>query len=505
MRTSAIRYNRILLMIALLLSAATVSAQTLTESVRLGGRAGWDALTEFENSYLVDGWQGGHDLVLRDWGATVDATTDLLVPFDTGAADVTGRYRVSSDETRRSTVTRRFGAAAAGFDGTATVTYRPGGDALLAPDTQPGAFTIDMYLYPLRITEGATILRWRGALINAGLPILQDLRFEIRDNRLVWDLENLIVRAAADGTRRFSGTRLAARRGLVPERWSHHQLRYDARIGQLSYRVDGRAEAIVYLTDTGTERGDPAGVYFGADTGEGLVIGRDYHGFLDELRITRDADRSPRPVSYSPEVGRAVTDPIHLGPTGARVDAVLVQTDQPGRTEVRTWYRTADIIVARSASEALPAEWRRVPADGILPPEAWGRYIQLRFDLLPDAAGQRSPRVQSAEIRYRPELPPPVPKGFSGTGVAGGVELHWDPVRIDDVAGYRVYVGERPGRYLGTPGVRSPIDVGSATSTTIEGLQPDRAYVFTIESYDRYGETSGLAREIQIRAGGGQE
>ena len=505
MQTSAICHKRIAPWVAvLLLFSPLLHAQSLSESIRLGGRSGWDHLQLRENVMMLDGWQGGADLGLADWGATVDPDTDLLASFDFGVDDQTGRYRGSGTGVRILSTERRFGAAAAAFDGESVLTYHAGPDALLSPDTQPGAFTIDLWLYPLRVTEGATVLRWRGALINSGSPVLQELRLEIRDNGMVWTLNNLIVRAHADGARTFSSQRVAARRGLVPRRWSHHQLRYDGRTGQLSYRVDGVPEAITYLTDDGREGAAAAGIYFGADTGDGLVLGERFRGFVDELRITRDADRAPRPVSYSGEPGRAYTEALYLGESGAHVEGIDVRTQTPGRTAVRSWYRVADLVVSNAARDALPTDWHPVPADGVLPMDARGRFLQLRFDLLADAAGRQSPRVQEVVVSYRPEMPPPAPRGLSGASVEEGVQLSWDPVRTTDIAGYRVYIGERPGRYLGTDGVTSPIDVGTDTGVVIDGLRPDRAYVFSVESYDRYGESSGLAAEIQVRAGGNQ-
>ncbi len=492
--------------IVLVAASATVPvvAQTTAETVELGGRHGWNLLAQRENTMFRDGWQGGEDLTLADWGADIDSATDMLVSFDGSVQDETGRYQSSADGVQISSVQARFGGGAAAFNGDASVTYRAGGDALLAPETQPAAFTVDLWLYPLRVTEGATVLRWRGALINAGTPVLQELRLAIRDNRLVWKLGNLVMAAVDGGTREFSTEYLEGRRGLVPRRWSHHQLRYDRRTAQLSYRVDGIPEAITYLTDDGTEGSAPASIYFGSDTGDGLVIGRDLHGFLDELRITRDAEREPRPVSYSGDPGVAYTDPIALGDSGGRVESVALRVQEPGATEVRGWYRTADLVVSRDAPDALPAEWQRIPEDGRLPMDAQGAYLQMRFDLLADAAGQNSPRLQHVEVRYRRHQPPPVPHGLSGEGVPEGVALSWSEVRTSNVAGYRLYVGERPGRYFGTNGVTSPIDVGDQTEFTVEGLQPDRAYVFTVESYDQHGESSGLAREIQVRAARGQ-
>ena len=66
---------------------------------------------------------------------------------------------------------------------------------------------------------------------------------------------------------------------------------------------------------------------------------------------------------------------------------------------------------------------------------------------------------------------------------------------------YRVLFGEHPGRYTGARDVRSPVQVTDGTTVTIEGLEPDRSYVFAVESIDQYGQRSALSREREVRAG----
>ena len=498
----ASRFSAATLAWALLLFISSPGfAQLPAETIQLGGRAGWDTIALLENTVFTDGWQGGEDIVLEDWRERVDATSDLLVTFDGHLGDEAGNYDLDPGGARVVDVLRRFGAGAAAFNGREMVSYVPRGSALLTPYSQPGSFSIQLWLYPIRVNEGASIVRWRGALLNAGSPVLQELRFEVDDGRLHWTLSNLISEAQPDGNRSISSVRLSARRGLIPERWSHHGLRFDAATGQLSYRVDGVPEAIVYLSESGEEDGSAHAIVFGSDTGDGLVVGEGYHGVMDELHIAADATIGPRPTRYSGESGSAVTAPLFLGSRGTRVERVRVHAHKPGLTEVRTWYRLAGGVVSDDLRAALDAPWRELPLDGELAPDERGAWIQLRFDLLSDAERRESPRVRQAHIVYRPELPPPTPRAVTGIGIPGGVEIAWDPVVTEDLAGYRVYFGERPRRYIGTANRVSPLDVGLDTTVRIEGLRPDGAYVFAVESYDLHGRQSRLSTEIQVRAG----
>ncbi|MCG8478712.1 MAG: hypothetical protein MI724_06430, partial [Spirochaetales bacterium] len=197
-------------------------AQLPDETIHLGGRAGWNAIALLENTVFTDGWQGGEDIVLDDRRRRVDDDSDLLVSFDGLLGDEAGNYDLVPGGARVVDTLRRFGSGAAAFDGRAVLSYIPRRSALLTPYSQPGSFSIQLWLHPIRVSEGASIIRWRGALLNAGSPVLQELRFEIDESRLHWTLSNLVSEARADGGRSISSVRLSARRGLIPARWSHH-------------------------------------------------------------------------------------------------------------------------------------------------------------------------------------------------------------------------------------------------------------------------------------------
>ena len=487
--------------IFLFFALTPATAELPVETLQIGGRSGWQDLAFRQNVRLVPGWQGGHDLTLADWSAQAQEETDLLARFDTGVVDEIGNYAVANLRAHQTDRHRRFGSGALALNGDAAVAFFPGPRSLMAAGSQPGSMTIDLWIYPLRVGDGTEVVRWQGAHLEDGRPILQELRLEIFDGRFRWSLDNLIAEAQPDGSRVFASQELSARRGVVPQRWTHHQLRYNAEIGQLSYRVDGIPEAIAYLAPDNREGAALRDLFFGADTGDGLVVGDGFYGFIDEFRISGTTDSEPRLVAYSGDSGRAITGPIELAGPGTRVEDILVRTAEPGRTDTRVWYRVADMVVDSRPETALPGEWRQVPANGVLDATVRGAFLQVRFDLLADATGQNAPRVQELVVHYRPELPPPPPRLIDGTSVPAGVRLSWDPIRQDDIAGYRVYIGERTGRYLGTRGVSSPRDIGPDTTVTIDGLEPDRAYVFALETYDRHGRTSRLSQEIQVRAG----
>ena len=73
---------------------------------------------------------------------------------------------------------------------------------------------------------------------------------------------------------------------------------------------------------------------------------------------------------------------------------------------------------------------------------------------------------------------------------AGRITLEWDPVTHPDLAGYVVYYGTFSEYY------DESIDVGNYTSVTIEGLEEDVTYYFSVTAYSVSGEESTYSNEV---------
>jgi|GEM_PF-1040326 len=476
------------------------------QELTLGGRNGWDEITLFENARLVDGWQGGRDIALMERRAVADETSELLLPFDEGFTDVAGRYRIVPQGGTLTDTIRRYGTAAAAFPGSGGLRIEPGPDTFFAGNRIAERFSIEFWFYPNVASDGARLLHWRGVVPGTGSTVIQELSIEISDGRLQWTLADL-VHVPGDG---YETRTLGGRRALVPRRWQHHRLSYDPVTARIAYDIDGVPVDIQYLTDTGRQNGVPRSIYLGTATGGGFTIGEGVAGVIDEFRVHRGDVPGFEESTYSGEPGSVVTVPIDLGSVSTRLRAMDIRSITPGTTEVRGFYRLADRTASRDPRHALDASWSPIPADGVIAGAQYGRYLQLRFDLLADAPRQRSPRLQAIDIAYETSPPPPPPTVLTGEPVPNGVKLQWNAVRTGNIAGYRIFFGEEPGRYTGTTDVRSPIDVGNDIDAgnrveyEISRLRPDVPYVFAVQTYDHQGQTGSISREIEVRGGRGE-
>lgn len=86
-------------------------------------------------------------------------------------------------------------------------------------------------------------------------------------------------------------------------------------------------------------------------------------------------------------------------------------------------------------------------------------------------------------------------KGGTAILMGGTAILAWDPpVSTSVLAGYRVYYGTAPGKYLQTPG--NGVPVTNATTYTVTGLQSATTYYFAVTAYDTSNSESGFSNEV---------
>ncbi len=85
---------------------------------------------------------------------------------------------------------------------------------------------------------------------------------------------------------------------------------------------------------------------------------------------------------------------------------------------------------------------------------------------------------------------------------AATVTLSWDANTESDLAGYKVYYksGTSTLPFNGTDALEgvSPIDVNSWTTATISGLDPSKAYYFTVTAYDTSGAESTNSNIVYV-------
>ncbi len=483
-----------LLTIVLLLTIA-FSATGIEREIRLGREDGWADLEYRLGIRVLEGYRGELDLFLEDGEYRAEPDTDLLLAFNrTPFYDAAGRYRVTGTA-QRAVASARLGDGAARFDsGDGGVLLEAGPEAMFAPGQSWDDFTIEFWLYPAVLDEGESVLRWRGARRTEDGRL--DQRFEVRleRRRVVWDLDNIFLTPDHTPYR----VMLESDRTLLPRRWSHHMLRFEAETGRLEYLVDGVPRDVTHATDGRREGGDIYLPYLGRASRGRVELGVGLSGLLDQLRISRRYVTRPMLDRTSDVPAVAVSRPLDLGHPLAELNAFDARYQTPGETDVFFFYRLLehDELPEARGDPGIEAGWRRFHPGESLPAGERGRYLQLRLELYPDGRRRDSPSVSWITARYEPAAPPAAPARVRAEPGDGSVVLRWDEVVDPSVEGYYVYYGTRPGEYFGSGAEqgRSPIDVGDRTEIELAGLQNGRVYYFAIAAYD----AAGIVPETQF-------
>ena len=514
-------YSSGALLVCFLLAAA--SAPGLEKTIELGKDALWTDMMSLDGLTPLPGKWGFHDLALSGGAYTADPSTEILLHFDSrSAADATGSYVFQGDGPVLSGFQPAMGPASAAFTGTRNGVALAGpAGGMFSPGAVWADFTIEFWLSPATLADGEEIMDWTGtdrapavtavdgtAAGSSADLAAQGIRCFIRDRRLVWDFSNVF---RLPGAGRIP-VRLVGTRQLLPRTWHHHLLRYDSRLGLLAYLIDGVPEALVHVTDTGSENGSIAVPVLGTAHSGPIVLGAGYTGFLDELRISRRAVDDAVLSRFLGRTGVAVSRVIDLGYSSTRIIRIESVDSTPGDSGIEFSYQASDSWGGRKLLKG-DSDW--VP---FVPGKDFGdglkaRYVQLRAELYPDGSRTQSPRLSSLRVVYEPNLPPAPPAGLMATAGNGKVTLTWRKVSDLDVKGYLVFYGTSPRNYLGTgaaPGP-SPIDAGTATSIEIGGLENGALYYFAVAAYDdsqprQQSEFSGevSARPSRIYPASGQ-
>jgi len=497
---------RILLIIFLLLLLAP--AFTLEKTITLGRGDNWQDLITREHLDYKSGRWGSLDLVLEDFEYQPSDNTDLLLHFNLyPVADGAGFYSLKENNIILSEEIKRYGRAGGGFTGRDQgISLVPLEGALFKEGNFWDDFTIEFWLYPMLLKDGEIIVSWEGFEWTASRQPAdsqrpghgrqpQSIRVAVRGRKLHWEFDNIFVTA----DRKLNSYSLSGITPLLPKIWHHHLLRFDSSSGMVEYLVDGIPEAVLYTTEKGGNSGDIALAHIGQGSDGLFTIGKNYTGFLDELRISREFVKNTKLTRYRTFSGRAVSRVFDLEYTGTRIKRIESIFQKPGSSAVNFYYKASDYFERQNR---LETPWQQFEPGSDLT-GIRGRYIQVMVELFPDGSQEVTPEVSDIRLIYEPDLPPAPPAGLHGVAGNGKATLYWKSVYEEDVSGYLVYYGDSPGHYLGEGSDQgeSPIDAGDVTQLEITGLENNRLYYFSVVAYDSTEppHRSLFSQEISLR------
>ena len=482
--------------------------------ITLGNAASWQAIERRFGVIEVPLVRPNPVLALAGYAGD-NSYIDLYLSFNEGQpgrfSDLQGRYDVfAAPELRAAPAPwSRTGAAAALFTGTGRVgegplVVRPRLAPRVWPQTLFAAgnhvrdFSLEFWVFPQTVENGAQILSWVSYKPLAGDYVYQRIQCIVLRNRTQWTFDNFF--SSPDGVSHRSLTLSGP--VLVPQTWSHHLIRFDADIGLLEYWVNGRLESVAHSTVSGREGGEVYTPIIG-ENGH-WTLGAHFSGMMDVFRVhSRLADipaleRLPaaggRIESRTLDLGRANSRLLRIEASGGRTSgrSGRITNEYVGNSVLNFADHSAVNFFVRVSNEQFlwnDSPWIPVTPGMELPNSLRGRFVQIAADFYPSADGQTSPYLSELRVVFHAALPPPPPTQLIAVPRDGAVELSWRASPSRDMVGYMVYFGSRSGEYFGEnviiDGVlrSSPINVGSRTSIRIEGLTNGKLYFFAVAAF----------------------
>jgi hypothetical protein len=479
------------------------------DSITLGGREGWSKLSLRRGVTEGTGRFGYGCMELATNARIDDQNTDALIDFEKQPfMERTGNYSVIEDSFGMTTKSVMGKGAALGR-GRGGMFLRGNTGSVFGSEGPTGSFYIEFWLAPSLSENGEIVFNWRSSR-----NMKQNLRGRQRNsilyqmiagtfnkNHIEWTFTNVF-----DGCPQEDVV-ISGIKNIIPDAWSHHTVSFDEESGRLEYRVDGRLEAIKFITSTGHESGTVYQIYLGVPAD--IELCPLYTGKIDDFRIQRGTyDAALQEESeeasglgyarYLTSGGRIETQPL-LTSMSASLDSVSAVMDEPAQTAVLLYVRSGDNFF--NWTDTNP-EWKPVKSGEKITGVS-GLYFQVAAELYPDGNGSRTPSVTQLVINYtkQPEpLPPFKVKVVAGNGC---VTVSWN-YSVDESAGsYLVYYGTRSGEYLGRTAVQgpSPVNAGNTTSLTITGLKNGTIYYFAVSACSKLDSriNGQLSQEVYAR------
>lgn len=489
------KYIQLFSAVCLLLLVFSNNIFAKENALIIGGKNGqWDFA--FEKGITLGTGRFGYKCVeLSTDELRVTETTDLLLSFEGNAqTDKSGNYKILSSTllyTENAKMGKKSGLGR-GMEG--GMILQGNENTLFGGSGRTGSFTIEFWLYPSLCENGETIFSWRSSKSQGHSPLLQLISGTFASNHITWKFSNIFF----DSNGTTENVIISTHNKIIPSKWAHHVLTYEEDTGLLEYKIDGRVEALQYVTTTGQEGSEILAAEIGS--GNTIELVPFFTGCIDDFRIIRDVIKyESKYHTYNLTGGRFETMPLMTNGIGSVMTSISTVVQRPPQTDVEFFVRSGDNIF--NWTNEFP-KWTPVK-DGEKIQGVKGRYFQVACNLYTDGLGTATPKVTEIIIHYQENRPPIPPYAVFAKAEEGAVELSWSPSADGSAKGYYIYYGNSPGEYLGRCAAEgsSPIDVKKNVSARISGLENGKIYYFAIAAYgDEDGNVVGaLSKEVFAR------
>lgn len=453
--------------------------------IALGGSSPWPAFAVNQGVKASAKGSNSAPLTLDYSYSPQNTDAELSLNFDDGTTisphyKVTSPGRISHDHFYKGGASLVFplGGKAFKFRGDSKTLFFPGKDV--------ADFALQFFFKSTTLGEGEELFDWQaGKKLGEGGFELQTITCMVDNRRLVWEFRNFF----ADGK-----TFVVKSEPLIPQKWYHNQVTYNADTGQLELFINNRSADVVFTTPSHHEETDIYTPTIGTLSEGTINLGSSFVGFIDEFKIFPIFHPA---IDMKRFVGAGVvrTGALNLTSPASTLDQIIVN----GKKEDEQDY-VVSYAFAKSPGEAKnikSSDFLRLPPSGVLSRHNIGQYLVLKIDLYASYDRLFTPEVQSLRISYYTPVPPSQPTDLAVTHLGGNVLLSWNS---EPDLGVRVYFSANPSNFFisaRNSNLSGPIVVDpGVTRYLFTNLQKGKRYFFAVQSLKTYSSGVSVASAL---------
>lgn len=451
------------------------AADNVTETVNFTS-----AGLNLSNVVAVKGEDGREVFQLKDTSfanKSDDLINDLILSFNKEASELhrddSNIYYIdyaSYDLTKNGAIGN---GAARFYKNDQKVLVRLAENLWLSETRDLGSFTIELRFKADSIRVPARLFKRVG--FTGGIK--NGIEIDLKDGRIESNLFNLFV----DEYNYRHDQQLLTSTHIKEGVWYHYSLSYTRTTGKLVHYLNGHEESVRYVTKTGEPLMNILAPSFLKGDMPPVIIGENFYGSIDELRIAQHPFRDYTPADknagkpydqikparepLNPE--GIITSPIYsFGSDGFGTMVTLFSWEEGKRPQSFIWFefRISDNVFDRYSND-IP--WQRIENNQrniflkkVNNEFLRGRYYQWRAHLIPSPEGDISPQLSNVMLKFQIDTQPRAPMLPEIVEIGDEyVKLRWRKNVEHDLGGYRIYYGLRSGKYDGVINVVNGSDM----------------------------------------------
>lgn len=359
------------------------------------------------------------------------------------------------------------------------------------------SFSISFWVYPVSFSNNEIVLRIGSQYYDKIKDTVEDqsIYAKLNDGRIIWEFKNLFKK----DYKTKNSLIMESYNRVLPEKWTHINLTYDANTGIIKEYINGIEEGVLIATENGELDSSVLNLKYNPNNRCIIILAPTFYGAIDEFRIVKKVEKSNF-KKYIPEGGVLLSKVEDFGPGGIFINEIITSGSTKNNTDIIYFYRYSNTPFHEEDKYSSNIEWHILGTEDISLKLV--RYFQWKVQLLSGNNGNHSPRFRKLALDYKKNDPPSIPKGLQIVAGDGQAAIKWLMNSEKDLKGYKIYYGTSPGIYFGVDSKEgySPIDVGINNVYKITGLKNNIIYYFSVTAYDNENNhESKFSEEIAVR------